>query len=100
MPIYEYQCEACSQVTEALQRFSDAPLDTCPRCGGKLSKLISRNAFHLKGGGWYVTDYKGKNSSTAACKSEGESGDSCAASSPASPAGEGATACPAAGSDD
>lgn len=80
MPIYEYQCEACNQVTEALQRFSDPPLDTCPKCGGKLSKLISLNAFHLKGDGWYVTDYKGKNSSNCPGKSEGESSESSGAS--------------------
>lgn len=64
MPIYEYQCDNCHEVTEALQKFSDAPLKKCPHCGGKLSKLMSLNAFHLKGQGWYVTDYKGKNTST------------------------------------
>ncbi len=64
MPIYEYQCDQCDEVTEALQKFSDAPLAQCPHCGGRLHKLMSLNAFHLKGGGWYVSDYKGKNAST------------------------------------
>jgi putative FmdB family regulatory protein len=58
MPIYEYQCVACGQVTEAWQKFSEEPLTTCPACGGALTKLISNCAFHLKGGGWYVSDYK------------------------------------------
>lgn len=66
MPIYEYECNACDQITEALQKFSDDPLTTCPNCGGQLHKIMSLNAFQLKGSGWYVTDYKGKNSSTAA----------------------------------
>lgn len=57
MPIYEYQCAACGKVVEAWQKFSDAPLNTCPACGGALTKLISNCAFHLKGGGWYVSDY-------------------------------------------
>ena len=57
MPIYEYQCEACGQVEEVIQRFSDKPLSTCKHCSGKLHKLISQSAFHLKGSGWYVTDY-------------------------------------------
>ena len=57
MPIYEYQCAACGQVTEAWQKFSDAPLTTCPACGGAMTKLISNCAFHLKGSGWYVSDY-------------------------------------------
>ena len=49
-----------------MQKFSDKPLTKCPRCGGKMHKLMSLNAFHLKGEGWYVTDYKGKNASTKA----------------------------------
>lgn len=64
MPIYEYQCRKCEATTEALQKFSDPPLKKCPHCGGKLEKMMSLGAFHLKGSGWYVTDYKGKNSST------------------------------------
>lgn len=71
MPLYEYECQKCSEITEALQKFSDAPLKKCPHCGGKVNKIMSQNAFHLKGQGWYVTDYKGKNSSNAA---PGESG--------------------------
>lgn len=67
MPIYEYKCEKCGGIVEAFQKFSDDPLTSC-ECGGNLHKLISLNSFHLKGTGWYVTDYaKGKgNQSTAA----------------------------------
>jgi putative FmdB family regulatory protein len=57
MPIYEYQCAACGKVTEAWQKFSDAPLNVCPACGGPMTKLVSNCAFHLKGSGWYVSDY-------------------------------------------
>lgn len=60
MPIYEYQCAACGRITEKVQKFSEEPLTTCPQCGGSLSKLISTCSFHLKGSGWYVTDYSGK----------------------------------------
>ena len=45
---------------EALQKISDKPLIKCAHCSGKLNKLISHSAFHLKGTGWYVTDYAGK----------------------------------------
>jgi len=65
MPIYEYQCAACGHVTEAWQKFSDEPLTTCPACGGPLTKLISNCAFHLKGGGWYVSDYKSSRPNSA-----------------------------------
>ena len=61
MPIYEYECESCGKVIENWQHFSDAPLITCESCGGNLHKLISHSTFHLKGSGWYVTDYGGKN---------------------------------------
>lgn len=57
MPIYEYRCEACGEVTEVIQRFGDAPLALCPRCGGALKKMVSAPAFQFKGTGWYVTDY-------------------------------------------
>ena len=75
MPIYEYECIKCHQTTEALQKFSDPPLSSCPHCKGKLKKLMSLNSFHLKGSGWYVTDYAGKKPSIQADKSSSDSGD-------------------------
>ena len=58
MPIYEYRCCKCGKTTEIMQKFSDQPLSRCPSCKGKVSKIISNCTFHLKGTGWYVTDYK------------------------------------------
>ena len=65
MPIYEYECLKCGKTAEALQRFSDPPLTECSYCKGHLRKLISMSTFHLKGSGWYTTDYCGKNQSTS-----------------------------------
>lgn len=65
MPIYEYECQKCGKTAEAMQRFSDPPLTECGHCKGKLNKLISMSTFHLKGSGWYTTDYAGKNQSTS-----------------------------------
>ncbi|MFO7750115.1 MAG: zinc ribbon domain-containing protein [Desulfobacteraceae bacterium] len=59
MPIYEYECTDCGEVEEAFQKISDKPLTKCRHCSGKLHKLISQSSFHLKGSGWYVTDYGG-----------------------------------------
>jgi putative FmdB family regulatory protein len=67
MPIYEYECGTCGKVHEILQKMSDNPLTDCPECSGRLHKRISQCTFHLKGGGWYVTDYAnsaGKSSSS------------------------------------
>jgi putative FmdB family regulatory protein len=59
MPIYEYQCEACEAVHEALQKISDPLLKKCPECGkSKLKKLVSAPSFRLSGTGWYETDFK------------------------------------------
>ena len=66
MPIYEYQCQKCGAIEEALQKFSDKPLTKCKHCSGKLHKLVSRSSFHLKGTGWYVTDYTNRSKDTAA----------------------------------
>ena len=60
MPIYEYRCSSCGHELEALQKFSDATLVTCPACGAEtLVKQVSAAGFQLKGSGWYVTDFKG-----------------------------------------
>jgi len=57
MPVYEYQCKACSREFEYQQRMSDPDKTTCEVCGGALDRLISRTAFALKGGGWYKDLY-------------------------------------------
>ena len=59
MPFYEYECQACGEHHEVLQKMSDAPLKRCPACGkSKLKRLLSAPVFRLKGGGWYETDFK------------------------------------------
>jgi putative FmdB family regulatory protein len=68
MPLYEYQCTACGGIEEAIQKFSDPPLTTCKHCSGKLNKLISQSSFHLKGTGWYVTDYSKKSGAASTSK--------------------------------
>lgn len=78
MPIYEYQCAACGQVVERWQKVSEAPLTECPACGGSLNKLISSCAFHLKGGGWYVTDYGGSRQASTGDKGEESKADKSA----------------------
>lgn len=67
MPIYEFQCGDCDGVFEQMRRITDDTLPDCPACEStKVRKLISLSAFHLKGTGWYVTDYGGKKTETEA----------------------------------
>ncbi len=64
MPIYEYSCAACGDTFEVLQKFSDAPLETCQLCGqGPVRKVLHPVAIHFKGSGFYTTDYARKSSS-------------------------------------
>ncbi len=74
MPIYEYECSKCGKVTEAMQRFSDPPLAECSHCRGPVRKMISMSTFHLKGSGWYVTDYSGKNQSVCSAGGDQQNG--------------------------
>lgn len=60
MPFYEYECTKCRYQTEAFQKITDPPITKCGLCNGKMKKLISQSSFHLKGTGWYVTDYASK----------------------------------------
>lgn len=64
MPIYEYECQKCGLHAEVLQKFSDPPVSKCDKCKGKMRKLISQSTFHLKGTGWYVTDYASKDNAS------------------------------------
>jgi putative FmdB family regulatory protein len=59
LPLYEYQCDDCGRF-EVIQKFSDAPLSACPKCGNGVQKLLSAPAIQFKGTGWYVTDYARK----------------------------------------
>ena len=75
MPIYEYRCSSCGHELEALQKFSDAPLATCPACQrDALTKKVSVAGFQLKGSGWYVTDFKGSGAKPAAKSGDGTAG--------------------------
>lgn len=61
MPIYEYECRACQKRVEYIQKFDESTKRKCPECGElKLKRLVSAAAFHLKGTGWYATDFKDK----------------------------------------
>ena len=74
MPIYGYRCKSCGHEFEVLQKMSDAPLQTCPKCAGQLAKKIYAAGIVYKGSGYYSTDYKGagKPSDKAASNGAGD----------------------------
>ena len=91
MPVYEYECSACSGRFEAIQKFSDPVLTQCRLCNAEgIKKLLTTPAFVLKGSGWYVTDYPSADRKKA---QESEKPASSGSSEPAKPAGCASGAC-------
>ena len=61
MPLYEYQCIKCGHKFTVWQKIGDPPIERCPRCRGRVERIISPNlGIIFKGSGFYVTDYKYK----------------------------------------
>lgn len=61
MPTYEYRCEECENEFEKFQSMMEDPVKVCPACGGRVKRLISSGAgLIFKGSGFYITDYKKK----------------------------------------
>lgn len=73
MPLYEYQCQACGERVEVIQKLNDPPYAHCPKCSGDMKKLVSAPAIQFKGSGFYKTDYSSSpksESSSSESKSE------------------------------
>ena len=64
MPTYGYRCSNCGHQFEIIQRISDEPLTACPKCQGKLAKILYPVGISFKGSGFYTTDYKGAGKSS------------------------------------
>jgi putative FmdB family regulatory protein len=94
MPLYEYECETCGHRFEVIQKFSDRPIEACPKCEGRVRKLLSSPAIQFKGSGWYITDYARKGGDAASAESSNKPADA-KPKEPAKPAsGDTTTAAP------
>jgi putative FmdB family regulatory protein len=89
MPLYDYKCKQCGKVTEVRHGFDESHTDPCPACGGAVARVFSAAPIVFKGSGYYVTD------SRKAPASEGASGSSKPAATPAADAAPAATPAPA-----
>lgn len=59
MPIYAFECDACSHSFDRLQRLSDVDPTDCPQCSApQVRRQLTAPQFRLSGGGWYETDFK------------------------------------------
>ncbi|MFD9686878.1 FmdB family zinc ribbon protein [Kitasatospora sp. NPDC059088] len=84
MPTYQYQCTECGNGLEAVQKFTDEALTTCPDCQGRLRKVFSAVGVVFKGSGFYRTDSRSSSSSSV---SSGSSSGSSTGSSTSSGSG-------------
>ena len=71
MPTYGYRCSNCGHQFEIVQRMTDEPLTSCPKCKGKLAKMLYPVGISFKGSGFYTTDYKSSGASDGAASSNG-----------------------------
>ncbi|WP_275464284.1 FmdB family zinc ribbon protein [Streptomyces noursei] len=69
MPTYQYQCTACGEGLEAVQKFTDDALTECPSCNGRLKKVFSAVGIVFKGSGFYRNDSRGSSSSSSPASS-------------------------------
>ena len=101
MPLYDYQCRACSKVTEVRHGFREPYEGTCPECGSdQLARVFNPAGIVFKGSGFYMTDSRKKTSEGGSSASESGSGSSAPAA-PSTPAsGTSSTAAPSASSGD
>ncbi|KPC63217.1 FmdB family zinc ribbon protein [Streptomyces chattanoogensis] len=81
MPTYQYQCTACGEGLEAVQKFTDDALTECPSCNGRLKKVFSAVGIVFKGSGFYRNDSRGSSSSSSPAKSSSSSSSSSSSDS-------------------
>ena len=72
MPTYEYRCKKCQHEFEKVQKITEAPVKTCPKCKGAVVRLVSSSTFMLKGSGWYKDGYASTRKSSTGKDSSGE----------------------------
>lgn len=61
MPTYDYKCPKCNDTVELIHAINLPRVIVCPDCNVQMNKIISGGTgIHLKGSGFYETDYKGK----------------------------------------
>ncbi|MFB7126640.1 FmdB family transcriptional regulator [Kitasatospora xanthocidica] len=84
MPTYQYQCTECGNGLEAVQKFTDEALTTCPDCQGRLRKVFSAVGVVFKGSGFYRTDSRSSSSSSVGAGSSSTPSTSSTASTSSS----------------
>jgi putative FmdB family regulatory protein len=114
LPLYDYQCRACSKTSEVRHGFRDVYQGTCPACGSdEMSRVFNPAGIVFKGSGFYVNDSRPKSTESASSSgsapaapatasgsaSATASGSASAAASGSTPAASSSAPAPAGGGD-
>ena len=56
VPVYDYECGICQFRFERKQGFDEEPVAMCPKCQGKVRRVLHSIPIIYKGSGFYSTD--------------------------------------------
>ncbi len=97
MPTYEYECTKCENRFELFQKMTDSPVKSCPKCKGRVNRLIGLGGGVIyKGPGFYTTEYRSEHYKQRQREESGGSSScssSCSSSSSSKCSGCSATSC-------
>jgi len=94
MPTYDYECTKCGYEFEFFQKMTDKSLTKCPKCAGKLKRLIgSGSGIIFKGSGFYATDYRKSSSKVSAREAKSAPADAPKQDKPCAKLKEGCDGC-------
>jgi putative FmdB family regulatory protein len=83
MPTYEYECQKCHERFELFQSIKEKPKTACPKCGGRVKRLLGTGAgIIFKGSGFYTTDYRKPGYTESAKKESGTTAPASGAKEP------------------
>jgi putative FmdB family regulatory protein len=70
VPLYDYQCRQCNEVTEVRHGFKESFEGACPACGGEMARVFNPAGIVFKGSGFYITDSRKGGEGGSSSKSE------------------------------
>lgn len=76
MLTYEYRCQKCGHQFECSQGINDPPLKRCPKCGGKIHRVITGGGGFVFKGGTLTPKFSGQTA--------GDSSSCCGVTNPCS----------------
>jgi putative FmdB family regulatory protein len=90
MPLYDYRCTQCGNVTEVRHGFNDVHSERCAKCGGELGRVFNPAPILFKGSGFYITDSRPAGSASGEASPSASPSSASSSSSDSSKSGDSA----------